>query len=46
MPDNAFDYFADFKKAQAICYSLDVNKIFKKLHWFSDLYCPVYKQLV
>lgn len=44
MLDNAFDYIADFKKAQAIADSLDVNKLLKKLHWFSDLYCPVYKE--
>jgi hypothetical protein len=45
MLDNAFDYIADFKKAQEISDSLDVNKLFKKLEWFSGLYCPVYKEL-
>ena len=44
MLDNAFDYIADFKKAQEISNSLDVSKLFKKLEWFSDLYCPVYKE--
>lgn len=44
MLDNAFDYIADFKKAQAIADSLDVNKLLKKLQWFADLYCPVYKE--
>jgi len=44
MLDNAFDYIDDFKKAQTISDSLDVNKLLKKLHWFSDLYCPVYKE--
>jgi hypothetical protein len=44
MLDNAFDYIADFKKAQEISNSLDVNKLFKKLDWFSGLYCPVYKE--
>jgi hypothetical protein len=43
MLDNAFDYIADFKKAQEISDSLDVNRLLKKLDWFSDLYCPVYK---
>jgi hypothetical protein len=44
MLDNAFDWIADFKKAQEISDSLDVNKLLKKLDWFSDLYCPVYKE--
>ena len=44
MLDNAFDYIADFKKAQEISDSLDVDKLFKKLEWFSGLYCPVYKE--
>ena len=44
MLDNAFDYIADFKKAQVIADSLDVNKLLKKLQWFAGLYCPVYKQ--
>jgi hypothetical protein len=44
MLDNAFDYIADFKKAQQISDSLDVNKLLKKLDWFSGLYCPVYKE--
>lgn len=44
MLDNAYDYITDFKKAQTIADNLDVNKLLKKLHWFSDLYCPVYKQ--
>jgi hypothetical protein len=44
MLDNAFDYIADFKKAQELSDSIDVNKLFKKLTWFSDLYCPVYKE--
>lgn len=42
--DNAFDYIADFKKAQTICDNFDINKLLKKLNWFSDLYCPVYKE--
>jgi len=41
--DNAFDYIADFKKAQEISDILDVTKLLKKLTWFSNLYCPVYK---
>lgn len=44
MLDNAFDYIADFKRAQEICDNLDVNKLLKKLNWFSGLYCPVYKE--
>lgn len=44
MLDNAFDYIADFKKAQEISNSLDVNKLLKKFEWFSNLYCPVYKE--
>ena len=44
MLDNAFDYIADFKKAQEISDSLDVKKLLKKLEWFSGLYCPVYKE--
>jgi hypothetical protein len=44
MLDNSFDYIADFKKAQEISNNLDVNKLLKKLNWFSDLYCPVYKE--
>jgi hypothetical protein len=44
MLDNAFDYIADFKLAQQLSDNLDVNKLFKKLEWFSDLYCPVYKE--
>jgi hypothetical protein len=44
MLDNAFDSIADFKIAQQISDDLDVNKLFKKLEWFSDLYCPVYKE--
>ena len=44
MLDNAFDYIEDFKKAQAISDSLDINKLLKKLIWFSNLYCPVYKE--
>lgn len=43
MLDNAFDSIADFKKAQGISDSLDVNKLLKKLDWFAGLYCPVYK---
>lgn len=45
MLDNAFDYIADFKKAQDISDSLDVTKLLKKLTWFSNLYCPVHNQL-
>jgi len=44
MLDNAFDYIADFKIAQEISDTLDVNKLLKKLTWFSDLYCPIYKE--
>ncbi len=44
MLDNAFDYIADFKKAQEISNGLDVKKLLKKLEWFSGLYCPVYKE--
>lgn len=44
MLDNAFDYIADFQKAQTICDSMDVSKVLKKLQWFTDLYCPVYKE--
>jgi hypothetical protein len=44
MLDNAFDFIADFKKAQEISDSLDVKKLLKKLEWFSGLYCPVYKE--
>jgi hypothetical protein len=44
MLDNAFDSITDFKKAQEISDSLDVTKLLKKLEWFSDLYCPVYKE--
>jgi len=45
MLDNAFDSIADFQVAQQLSDSLDVGKIHKKLNWFSDLYCPVYKEL-
>jgi hypothetical protein len=44
MLDNAFDSIADFKKAQQISDRLDVNKLLKKMNWFSDIYCPVYKE--
>ena len=44
MLDNAFDFIADFKKAQEISDNLDVKKILNKLEWFSGLYCPVYKE--
>jgi hypothetical protein len=44
MLDNAFDSVADFKTAQEVSDSFDVNKLMKKLNWFSDLYCPVYRE--
>lgn len=44
MLDNAFDYIADFKEAQTIANNLDVNKLLKKLDWFSNLYCPAHKE--
>lgn len=46
MADNAFDYIADFKKAQDLSDGLDINKQFKKLEWMSNLYCPVHKEFV
>lgn len=44
MLDNAFDSIADFKVAQELSDSLDVGKLLKKLDWFSNLYCPIYKE--
>lgn len=44
MVDNAFDYIEDFEKAQKLSDSLDMDKLMKKLNWFSELYCPVHKE--
>jgi len=44
MLDNAFDYIDDFKRAQTLSDHLDINKLFKKLAWMADLYCPVHKE--
>jgi len=41
MLDNAFDYIADFEKAQKICDNIDVKKIHKCLDALSKKYCPV-----
>lgn len=44
MLDNAFDYIENFETAQKLSDSLDMNKLMKKLSWFSELYCPVHKE--
>lgn len=44
MLDNAFDYIEDFEEAQKLSDSLDMNKLMKKLDWFSELFCPVHKE--